>query len=64
MKLSDIMEHAGLAFYPSVALVLFVLVFMAILVWVFRRSNRDRWATDARMPLDDVHPQMPRARKE
>ena len=64
MKLSDIMEHAGLAFYPSVALVLFLLVFVVITVWVFRRSNRDRWAADARMPLDDIHPQQPRARKE
>ena len=64
MKLSDIMEHAGLAFYPSVALVLFFIVFLGILVWVFRRSSRDRWVMDARMPLDDVHPQQPRARKE
>ena len=64
MKLSDIMAHAGLAFYPTVALVLFLVVFVAILIWVFSRSNRDRWASDARMPLDDVHPQQPRARKE
>ena len=64
MKLADIMAHAGLAFYPSVALVLFVLVFLAILVWAFRRGNRDRWAAAARMPLDDIHPQQPRTRKE
>ena len=64
MKLSDIMEHAGLAFYPSVALVLFVLVFVAILVWVFRRANRERWTADARLPLDDIEPQQPRTRKE
>jgi cbb3-type cytochrome oxidase subunit 3 len=63
MRLSDIMGNAGLSIYAEVALVLFVVAFLAIIWWVFRPANRRRWEADARMPLDDLHPQQPRPRK-
>jgi cbb3-type cytochrome oxidase subunit 3 len=63
MKLSDIMANAGLSIYAEVALVLFMLAFLGILWWVFRRANTARWNAAAQMPLDDVHPQQPRTRE-
>ena len=57
MKLSDIMEHAGLSIYAEVALVIFLFAFAVILWWVLHPSNRKRFEADAAMPLDDVHPQ-------
>ena len=60
MKLSDIMANAGLAIYAEVALVIFLLAFVAISWWVFRSANTARWNSAAMMPLDDLHPQQPR----
>jgi cbb3-type cytochrome oxidase subunit 3 len=64
VKLSDIMANAGLSIYAEVALVLFVLAFLGITWWVFRRANTARWQRAAMMPLDDLHPQQPRTGKE
>jgi cbb3-type cytochrome oxidase subunit 3 len=61
VKLSDIMEHAGLSMYAEVALVLFLFAFALILWWVLRPSNRQRFESDAAIPLDDVNPQQTRA---
>lgn len=60
MKLSDIMEHAGLSIYAEVALLLFLFAFVIILWWVLRPANRKRFESDAAMPLDDLNPQQPR----
>ena len=56
MRLSDIMGHSGLSHYAVIALLLFFLVFVAIVIRVFtaRRADMDR---NARLPLDDgEHP--------
>ena len=52
MKLSDIMGNSGLTLYAEIALILFLVVFVAIVIRVFatRRSDMDR---NARLPLDD-----------
>lgn len=52
MKLSDIMGNSGLVLYAEIALVLFLVVFVAIVVRILatRRSDMDR---HARLPLDD-----------
>ncbi|MEO8619829.1 MAG: cbb3-type cytochrome c oxidase subunit 3 [bacterium] len=60
MSLTDLMSHAGLAGFAEIGMVLFFLAFLGIVWWVFRPANRKRWTLDARMPLDDVHPQQPR----
>ncbi|RMF85711.1 MAG: cbb3-type cytochrome c oxidase subunit 3 [Planctomycetota bacterium] len=56
MSLTDIMSGANLALLPTVALLIFFGVFLAIVAWVLLRPKRDveRWA---RMPMDDDAPQ-------
>lgn len=54
MKLSDIMSHAGLSMYAQVALVLFVLVFLAIIVRTFLPSRRGELMEAALLPLDEA----------
>jgi len=63
MKMSDIVGHAGLSGYAIAGLVLFVVAFLAIIVWIYRPSARARWKQDAQMPLDDETPQQPRERR-
>lgn len=52
MRLSDIMGNSGLALFAEIALILFVVVFVAIVIRIFtaRRSDMDR---NARLPLED-----------
>lgn len=52
MRLSDIMAHSGLSIYAEIALILFLVVFVAIVIRTFtaRRAEMDR---NARLPLDD-----------
>lgn len=60
MKLSDIMSHAGLAIYAEVALVIFLVAFLAIAWRVLRPSRKAGYDAAARMPLDDDTPVTPR----
>lgn len=60
MRLSEIMSHAGLAFYAEVALVIFFIVFVAVALRVFSPSRKADYAAAARMPLDDETPVTPR----
>lgn len=56
MKLSDVMSAAGLSGYAIVALLLFVIAFLAIVVRTFAPGSAARHARDARLPLDDDQP--------
>ena len=60
MRLSEIMSHAGLSRYAEIALVLFLVAFVAIVVWTFRPGARRRMEHDARLPLDDESAGEPR----
>jgi hypothetical protein len=53
MRMSDIVSHAGLAFYPQVALVLFLLAFAIVLVRTFLPAAQPLWERAGRMALDD-----------
>jgi cbb3-type cytochrome oxidase subunit 3 len=53
MKLSDVVSHSGLAIFAEIALVLFFLVFVAVLVRTLRPSRRAELEHDARLPLED-----------
>ena len=53
MRMSDIVSHAGLAFYPQVALVLFLLAFAIVVVRTFLPGAQPLWERAGRMPLDD-----------
>lgn len=51
--ISDVLESiAGLEVFPIIGLILFVLVFLAVVIWVFKLPKRsvNRWS---RIPLDD-----------
>jgi cbb3-type cytochrome oxidase subunit 3 len=60
MRLSDIMAHAGLSGYAEIALVLFLVAFLAIVVRIFWPGRGKEMDAASRMPLDDEHPQTPR----
>jgi hypothetical protein len=55
MKLSDIMSHMNLATYPTVALVLFLGVFVLIAVRVMRAAGAEMDRC-GRLPLDEDGP--------
>lgn len=59
MKLSEIMSNAGLSRYAEIALVLFLVAFVAIVAWIFRPGSRRRMDEDARLPLDPDGPADP-----
>jgi cbb3-type cytochrome oxidase subunit 3 len=54
MRLSDHMSAAGLALYPTVALIIFLVVFVAVLWRVLSPRNRDEFRRAASLPLDDA----------
>jgi len=53
MSLSDLMSHAGLARYAEVAMILFMLAFVAIVAWTFAPGRRREMDEASRLPLDD-----------
>ncbi len=53
MRLSDIMSHAGLALYAEVAMVIFLIVFLAVLYRTFRPSKRQEYEDMGRLPFED-----------
>jgi cbb3-type cytochrome oxidase subunit 3 len=55
VKLADVMSAANLAIYAEVALVLFLLVFLA-LVWRLLRRKPADWDHVRQLPLDDGEP--------
>lgn len=59
MKLSDIVGHAGLAFYTEVALVLFLVVFVAVVVRTWRPSRKAELEAQRRLPLEPDAPAPP-----
>lgn len=52
MRLSDIMSNMGLAIYPTVALLMFLAVFIAV-AWRAMRSRREELDVYACLPLSD-----------
>ena len=55
MGFKDVISHVDLSLFPQVAMVLFLLVFLAVLVRVARRSGPDAevWRRAASLPLED-----------
>jgi cbb3-type cytochrome oxidase subunit 3 len=54
MSLSEIMAQAGLTVYAEIGLVLFLILFLGILVYTFRRRNRSKFERARRLPLEDA----------
>jgi cbb3-type cytochrome oxidase subunit 3 len=53
VTLTDVMSGAGLAGYAVVAMVLFMAVFVAIVVWIFAPWRKREMDEASRLPLDD-----------
>ena len=53
MKLSDIVSAAGLHVYAEVALVLFLLVFIAVSIDLIAKRHVEEFARARSLPLDD-----------
>ncbi len=60
MKLSEIMSHAGLSGYAEVALVLFLLAFVAVAIATFRPGASRAMDEASRLPFDDESANLPR----
>lgn len=56
MKLSDVVSHAGLALYAEVALVVFFVVFLAVLLRLWRPSQREELEQQRLLPLEPDTP--------
>ncbi len=56
MRLSDIMGRLDLSFYPQVALVIFLVVFAAVMLRVFSRSRSHEFNHAASLPLEEDSP--------
>lgn len=53
MKLSDIMGNAGLSMYAEVALVIFLLVFIAVTIRLWMPGTQQAMRDVAMLPLND-----------
>ena len=53
MTLSDVMSHAGLAFYAEVAMVLFLIVFVTVAVRAVWPGRTRELEEAGRLPFDD-----------
>ncbi len=53
MRLADVMSHAGLAGYAEVAMILFLLAFLAIVIATYRPSKKREMDAASRLPLED-----------
>ncbi len=60
MRLSDIMGAANLSVYAEIAMILFIVAFIAIVIRIFSPGRQQMYDAASRMPLDDEHPQTPR----
>jgi len=60
MKLSEIMSHAGLARYAEIALILFLLAFVAVVIAIFRPGAKREMDEASRLPFDDDSALKPR----
>jgi cbb3-type cytochrome oxidase subunit 3 len=56
VKLVDVMSASGLSMYAIVALLLFVIAFLAIVVGPLAPGATARYDADARLPFSDDEP--------
>lgn len=53
---SSWLADQGYLLGPAAALLLFMLIFAAVLVWIFRPGSTQVYEQEARLPLDDMAP--------
>lgn len=52
MRLTDIMGQLGLSFYPQVGLIIFLVVFGAIVLRVFSPGRKSEFSRGVMLPLE------------
>jgi hypothetical protein len=60
MKLSDVVAHAGLSLYAELALVLFLIVFAAVLIRLYLPGQSAELEAQRMLPLEPETPAKPR----
>ena len=50
----EVMTDMGMTLGPSVALLLFVGLFVAVVLWIYRPGSRQTYQDEARLPLEDA----------
>ena len=50
----NVMTDMGMTLGPTVALLLFVLLFILVMLWIYRPGSREIYEEEARLPLDDA----------
>ena len=53
MRLSDIMSNMDLAFFPQIALVIFLAVFVSVVIRLYSTSSAKDYEDAARLPFGD-----------
>jgi len=53
MRLTDIMSGAGLAGYATIAMILFMVAFLAIVIWLFSPRRRATLESKKNIPFTD-----------
>ena len=53
MSLSDIVSRLGLGTFPTIALVIFLVVFVAVMTRAFSKRRTKRYEHLAELPLED-----------
>ncbi len=57
--MKDVLALSDFAWLGSVAIVIFVTVFVGALIWMFRPGSKQAYAVRSRMPLTDDIPVEP-----
>ena len=52
------MEHANLAIFPSIALVVFFIWSVLVLFWMYRKNSNATYSELSALPLDDIKNQV------
>lgn len=49
---AEVMSHANLAIWPTITLVIFFTLAIAVGIWVFRRGSKQKYEQMGRLVLD------------
>jgi cbb3-type cytochrome oxidase subunit 3 len=56
MRLSDVVSGAGLAGYAEIALIIFLVAFVAIVLWIFSPRRRRSLEAKKHLPFEEDQP--------
>ena len=56
MSLSELMSNMDLTFWPQVALVIFIVIFIGVVIKTFSKSQKVKQEEASRLPLEGDEP--------